>query len=247
MDAHKAVEPNAALAVVTGAAHRLGKAIAMELAGCGYAIGLHYHRSRQAAQQTAQELREQGTRVELLCADLSDPSQIEHVFQQIDRLPCTLRVWVNSAAVMPQGDLRTMSVDEWDATLALNLRAPWLCAREAALRMADGGVIINLSDSGAQKTWSGYPAYILSKAALETLTRLLAKTLAPRVRVNGVAPGLVLPAAQLDENQWQRLVQRLPLRQASAPRDIARTVRFLVENPAITGETIVVDGGYRLV
>ena len=237
----------APMAVITGAAHRLGKAIAFELAGCGYAIGLHYHQSSAAAQTTADQLRAMGTAVELLQADLEDPAQIEALFNRLDRMPYLLKVWVNSAAVMNRGDLRKMEVSEWDATLALNLRAPWLCAREAARRMSQGGVVINLSDSGARKTWSGFPAYAVSKAGLEILTRLLAKTLGPAIRVNAVAPGLILPAADQDEAKWAQLVDRLPLRKPGTPADVAKTVRFLIENETITGETIVVDGGYQLV
>ena len=237
----------APLAVVTGAAHRLGKAIAVELAQCGYVIGLHYHRSALAARETADQLKEGGATVELLQADLRDAAQVEGLFQHLDNLPYRLKVWVNSASVMDRGDLRTLAVDDWDATLALNLRAPWLCAREAARRMEEGGVIINLTDSGARKTWTSFAAYAVSKAGLETLTRLLAKTLAPKVRVNAVAPGFILPAEAQDKAEWVRLVERLPLRQAGSPVDVAKTVRFLVENQYITGETIVVDGGYQLV
>jgi NAD(P)-dependent dehydrogenase (short-subunit alcohol dehydrogenase family) len=235
------------LAVVTGAAHRLGKAIAFELARHGLAIGLHYHASEQAARETASELRAAGAVVELLPADLSDPLQVEDLFRRIDRLPFHLKVWVNSAAVMARGDLRDLDVAEWDAALALNLRAPWLCAREAARRMGPGGVVINISDSGVKKTWSAYPAYAVSKAGLEALTRLLAKNLAPAVRVNAVAPGLILQGSGFPEVDWQRLVDRLPLKQAGTPQDVARAVWFLVENEHITGETIVVDGGYQLV
>ncbi len=238
---------SAPMAVVTGAAHRLGKAIAVELAHSGYAIGLHYHHSEAAARQTADQLRAGGAVVELLQADLSDTAQIERLFERLDHLPYLLKVWVNSAAVLDQGNLRTMEVADWDATLALNLRAPWLCAREAAQRMAAGGVVINLSDSGVRKTWSGFPAYAVSKAGVEMLTKLLAKTLGPAVRVNAVAPGLVLPAADQDEADWERLVNRLPLKKAGTPEDVAKTVRFLIESPYITGETIIVDGGYQLV
>jgi NAD(P)-dependent dehydrogenase (short-subunit alcohol dehydrogenase family) len=107
--------------------------------------------------------------------------------------------------------------------------------------------VVNISDSGAQKTWTGFPAYIVSKAALETLTRLLARALAPAVRVNAVAPGLILPSEDTPPEQWQRLVERLPLKAAGSPDDVARAVAFLVESPYITGQVLAVDGGYRLV
>jgi NAD(P)-dependent dehydrogenase (short-subunit alcohol dehydrogenase family) len=246
------------LALVTGAAHRIGRAIAIELGRQGFAIGLHYFQSGEAAEQTAADLTAAGAPVFLLPADLSDPLQVEDLFARVARLPHPLRVLVNSAAVMPRGDLRDLPVERWDAVFDLNLRAPWLCARAAARMMqnpaaanAPGacseGVIINITDSGAQKAWTGFPAYVLSKSALESLTRLLARSLAPSVRVNAVAPGLILPSSGLSLEQWQRLVDRLPLQTAGQPEDVARAVLFLVQNPYITGQVLAIDGGYQLV
>jgi len=241
-------EPVLPLALITGAAHRIGRAVALELASQGFAIGLHYHRSQALAEDAAAQLLALGVPVTLLPADLADPAQVEDLFARTAALPNPLRVLVNSAAVMPHGDLRVMAVEEWDSTLAVNLRAPWLCARAAARLMADaGGLIVNITDSGAGKAWTGYPAYILSKAALETLTRLLARTLAPAVRVNAVAPGLILPSADLPPEQWQRLVERLPLQAAGRPEDVARAVVFFLQNPYVTGQVLGVDGGYGLV
>jgi pteridine reductase len=239
------------LALVTGAAHRIGLAVAAALARQGFAIGLHYHRSRAAAEAAAVAIAGAdgaGAPVYLLPADLADPAQVEDLFSRAAALDHPLRVLVNSAAVMPRGNLRDMPVEDWDAALNLNLRAPWLCARAAARLMGEsGGLIVNISDSGAHKLWTGYPAYIISKSALETLTRLLAKALAPAVRVNAVAPGLILPSADLPDEQWQRLVDRLPLRAAGQPDDVARAVVFFLQNPYVTGQVLAVDGGYQLV
>jgi NAD(P)-dependent dehydrogenase (short-subunit alcohol dehydrogenase family) len=234
------------LALVTGAAHRVGRAIALELARQGFAIALHYHHSREAAEATAAEIAALGLPAYLLPADLADPAQIEDLFTRTAALPHPLRVLVNSAAVMPRADLREMPVEEWDSTLDLNLRAPWMSSTEPP-QSGGGGVIINITDSGASKAWTGFPAYIVSKAALETLTRLLARALAPAVRVNAVAPGLILPSADLAVEQWQRLVDRLPLRAAGQPEDVARAVIFFLQNPYITGQVLAVDGGYQLV
>lgn len=252
------IAPAVPLALVTGAAHRIGRAIALELGRHGYAIGLHYFRSGEAAEQTAAELTTAGVPVYLLPADLADPLQVDELFTRVSQLPHPLRVLVNSAAVMPRGDLRDLPVEQWDAVFHLNLRAPWLCARAAARLMqsataanaagaCSAGVIINITDSGAQKAWTGFPAYVISKSALESLTRLLARALAPAVRVNAVAPGLILPSGGLPPGQWQRLVDRLPLRTAGQPDDVARAVLFLVQNPYITGHVLAVDGGDQLV
>ena len=237
------------LAIVTGAAHRLGRVIALELARQGYAIGLHYHRSSAQARSTQAELEAAGAAVFVLPADLRDPAQIERLFERAAGLEHPLQVLVNSAAVMQRGDARTLAVEDWDATMALNLRAPWLCARAAARLMDQhgGGVVINISDSGAQRPWTTYPAYVVSKAALEALTRLLARALAPGVRVNAIAPGLILPSPDLPPEQWHRLVERLPLKMQGQPEDVARVVTFLIHNPYITGQVLAVDGGYQIV
>ena len=235
------------LAVITGAARRIGRSLALELAQRGYRIGLHYYQSQAEAQITAAEIERLGGSAVLLQADLRDPDQITVMFAEIASLPDRLTVLVNAAAVMKPADLRDLSVEAWESTLSLNLRAPWLCAQAAAALMTEqGGVIINISDSGARKVWSGYPDYTISKSALETLTRLLARSLAPKIRVNAVAPGLILESAHLAAGEWERLVNRLPARRSGSPADVARAVVFLIESMYITGEILVVDGGYQL-
>jgi len=236
------------MAVVTGGAVRLGREIALGLAKAGYAIGLHYHNSHEEAQSTAREIEEHGVQVFLLQADLCNPEEISRIFAQVEGMPFKLSVLINSAAIMTRGNLRTLIVDDWDATLNLNLRAPWLCAQEAARLMeVSGGVIINLSDSGAGKTWSGFPAYTVSKAGVEVLTRLLARTLAPKIRVNAVAPGLIMQSVDSSPDQWQNLVKKLPANRDGNPQDVVRAVLFLIENQYITGEILHVDGGYQIV
>jgi NAD(P)-dependent dehydrogenase (short-subunit alcohol dehydrogenase family) len=179
-------------------------------------------------------------------ADLTSSTNIESLFSTLDTLPHPLKVLVNSAALMPRGDVRTLSAADFDAAIALNLRAPFLCAQEAAKRMEDGGLIVNVTDIGAQKAWSGFPAYTVSKAGLESLTRVLARSLAPRIRVNAIAPGLVLQSEYVSEEEWNRLVERLPLRRPASVDEITSALEFLLENEYITGQTIVVDGGYSL-
>ncbi|MDD5371787.1 MAG: SDR family oxidoreductase, partial [Anaerolineaceae bacterium] len=235
------------LALVTGGARRVGRAVALELARQGYAIALHYHQSIQQAEQTAEEIRGLGASVTLFRADLSDAEQVRALFAGVASLPNTLRILVNSAAVMLRADLLTISPEEWDTTLALNLRAPLLAAQSAAPLMHSGGLIINITDVGARRAWTGFPAYTVSKAGLEALTRLLARALAPKIRVNAIAPGLILPSGQLSEADWQRLVNRVPLQRAGSPEEIAQTVAFLLHNEYITGQTLVVDGGYQMV
>ena len=153
---------------------------------------------------------------------------------------------VNSAAVMPRGEAGSLSVREWDAAIELNLRAPFLCAQQAFRRMMRGGLIVNVSDVGASKAWSRFPSYTVSKAALDSLTKVLARSFAPVVRVNAIAPGLVLPSENVTDDEWNRLVQRLPLKRPATTEEIGSTLEFLLKNEYITGQTIVVDGGYSL-
>lgn len=235
------------LALVTGAAHRLGRAFALALARQGYAILLHYHLSAEYANEAASEIQSLGVPVYLVQADLTNTTDLYSLFSTLDKLPHRLKVLVNSAALMPRGDVRTLSAADFDSALALNLRAPFLCAQESAKRMEAGGLIVNVTDVGAQKAWSGFPAYTVSKAALESLTRLQARSLAPKIRVNAIAPGLVLPSGQVSQEEWQRLVERLPLKRPASVDEIASALEFLLENEYITGQTIIVDGGYSLV
>ncbi len=235
------------LAIVTGAAHRLGRAIALGLARSGYAIGLHYFQSEGAAAETAREIESLGVPAALLPADLTDEQQIDRMFAAVARLPFRLRVLVNSAGVMQPANLRDMPAEQWDLTLDLNLRAPFLCAQRAArLMVEEGGIIVNVTDAGDQRAWTGFPAYIVSKAGLEALTRLLARTLAPQIRVNAVAPGLILPPPGFPDQNWMRLVERLPLKRSGDPDEVVKAVEFFIQNEYITGQTVAIDGGYQL-
>ena len=234
------------LALVTGAAHRLGRLFALTLARQGYAILLHYHHATEAALSTAEELRSHGVPVFPLEADLADGNAVRSVSAFLETLPHQLRVLVNSAAIMPHQNIQSTSAADWDAVFNLNLRAPFLLAQMAAEQMTEGGLIVNITDIAAHKLWTGFPAYVVSKSALETLTRLLARNYAPHIRVNAIAPGLVLPSDGMAVEQWDKLVQRLPLQRPVAPVDIASALDFLLRNESITGQTIIVDGGYSL-
>src|ERR1051325_4215097 len=231
------------LALVTGAAHRLGKVFALTLARQGFDIVLHYHQSSEAALQTQTEIESIGRTVSLSQADLTDPVQIQSLVSKIN----SLNVLVNSAAFMPKGNVNFLSIENWDTSLDLNLRAPFLLAQECAQKMADGGLIVNISDVGAQKAWSRYPSYTVSKAALESLTRILARALAPRIRVNAIAPGFVLQSDIVPTEEWERLIKRVPLKRPASSEEITSALEFLLKNEYITGQTIVVDGGYSLI
>ena len=231
------------LALVTGAAHRLGKVFALTLARQGFDIVLHYHQASDAALQTRSEIASMGRQVTLFEADLTDPSQIQSLVSSLE----SVQVLVNSAAFMPSGNVEALTIENWDTALDLNLRAPFLLAQECAKKMTEGGLIVNITDVGAQKAWSRYPSYTVSKAALESLTRILARALAPKIRVNAIAPGFVLQSDIVTDEEWQRLLKRIPLKRPARTEELASALQFLLENEYITGQTIVVDGGYSLV
>ena len=231
------------LAMVTGAAHRMGKSFALTLARLGYDIILHYHSSSEEALQTKLEIESLSRRVILAQADLTDPSQIESLLSNFEYLD----VLVNSAAFLPGGNVDALTLENWDTALDLNLRAPFLLTRECAKKMTDGGLIVNISDVGAQKAWSRYPSYTVSKAALESLTRILARALAPKIRVNAIAPGFVLQSDIVPAEEWERLIGRIPLKRPARSEEITSALEFLLHNQYVTGQTIVVDGGYSLV
>ena len=225
------------LALITGAAHRLGRIFALTLAKQGYAILLHYNNSVDAAEATAAELRSLGVDVILAQANLADADSALGLFSVVDSSPHPLRVLVNSAAIMQSADARTLSLPDWDATMNLNLRAPFILAQQAHSRMskAGGGLIVNITDIAAQKVWAKFPDYVVSKAALQSLTKILARSFAPEVRVNAIALGLVLPADDFPADEWNRLVNRIPLKRPADVKEIASALEFLLKNEYITG------------
>jgi pteridine reductase len=231
------------LALVTGAARRLGKSFALTLARLGYDIVLHYHSAVDEARQTQREIESLNRRVILAPADLADPAQIQSLASNLH----SLDVLVNSAAFMPSGSVETLSLETWNTTLDLNLRAPFLLAQACAPKMTEGGLIVNITDVGALKAWSRYPSYTVSKAALESMTKILARALAPRIRVNAIAPGFVLPSDVVTAEEWERLIGRIPLKRPARSEEVASALEFLLSNQYITGQTIVVDGGYSLI
>ncbi len=235
------------LALVTGGAKRLGREIVLALAKRGYAIGLHYNRSAKEALELANELEAQGIPVVLLQADLKNPSAINKMFKKIDAAGYPLKVLVNSAALMERKSLDKLSVREWDALFDINLRAVWLCSMAAAGRMGEGSVIINISDVGARRAWTGFGAYSITKAGVDSLTQLLARSLAPKIRVNAVAPGLVLAAEDMPEEGWKRLIHKTPIQRPVDTSAVTNTIGFLLDNTYITGEIVSVDGGRQLV
>ncbi len=252
------------VAVVTGSGKRLGKAIALDLARNGWAVAVHCHHSKEAAEQTAAECCSLGALCHVFVADLADeiatqallPAVIAH-FGQVDAV-------VNSAALFEFDNASTFKHQNLQKHMACNVAAPLILAQalfahcvgwNAAVNsnpnsnsqaILKKGVVVNLLD---QKLWNPNPdflSYTLSKAALENANTILALALAPHIRVVGVAPGLTLTSHLLTDAEFEKLHALSPLNRSSTPQDISNAVRFALENPAITGTTLLVDGGQHL-
>jgi len=232
------------VALVTGAARRLGRGIALALGRSGADVIVHYGRSQGQAEAVVEQLRALSVRSEALQADLAKPEQIEKMFAAAGERFGRLDVLVNNAAVFQATPIEALTAEQWDTELAVNARAPALCIRHAAALMPDGGAIVNITDIGAERPWPTHPAYCASKAALTALTKSAAKALAARnIRVNAVAPGAILWPEGLPERTRRRLLAQVPLKRAGSVEDIASAVVFLARNDYVTGQTLNVDGG----
>jgi pteridine reductase len=234
-------------ALVTGAGRRVGRAIAYGLARRGVHVALHYHASESGARATAMEAEVIGVRAPLLRADLASAAEAEALAGRAREALGALDIVVSGAAVMERRRLEDVTPADWDRAMDLNLRGTFFVAKGAAAVMGEaGGVIVNVADVAGFERWRDYPVHCLSKAGVVAMTELLAKLLAPRIRVNAVAPGAVLPPQDWSEETARRIARTTPLRRLGKPDDVFNAVVFLLENDFVTGETLVVDGGRRI-
>jgi glucose 1-dehydrogenase len=236
-------------ALVTGSAVRLGRAITLALAGAGCDLALHHWRSQAAAEEVAAAVAAAGRRAVPLRADLSDPAACAALVAAARQALGGLDVLVNAAATFLRGDLQTTSLAEWDAQIALDLRAPFLLSQAfaAGLGPASTGKIVNITDARVRRPARGHLAYRVAKAGLAHLTELLAVELAPRVTVNAVAPGAMLAPPGEDETAFaQRVATVVPLRRAGGGAAVADAVLYLLREDFVTGVVLPVDGGEYL-
>jgi pteridine reductase len=234
------------VALVTGSAKRLGRAVALRLAREGADVVIHYHSSPAEARETVSEVEKLGHRAIALAADLGSVSEIHRLFQQTSDHFGRLDILVNNAANFLPTEFASTSEKLWDESLDTNLKAPFFCAQAAApLLKQSRGVIINFADIGGLLPWPGYIPHCVSKAGVIMLTKCLAKELAPEVRVNAIAPGTITMSG--DPSEWEAdFIRRAPLQRAGTTEDVADAVSFLVQSTFITGQVLVVDGGRTL-
>ncbi len=237
------------VALVTGAAHRVGRIIALALAARGAHLVIHYHRSAEQAEDTAAEVRTLGVQAETIRCNLEQPLEIDALFERIEALFGRLEVVVNSASAFQARDILEISIDDWNTVMAINLRAPFQIGQLAAhlmLARDTGGVIVNIADVAGQRPWRRYPHHSVSKAGLLMLTQVMAKSLGPAIRVNAVVPGPVLKPELMPDARWQRLGDALPLQRTGLPENVAQAVCALIENDFATGAILNIDGGDSL-
>ncbi len=234
-------------ALVTGAARRLGRVIALALAGRGASVAVHYNSSGEEAERTAADVARLQVQSMTVKADLSDESQVAGMIEAVAGKFGGLDVLVNNAGVFFKTPVDSLDAEQWDRTIDSNLKSTFLSCLHAGRRMMaqeSGGVIVNIADWAALRPFVDYIPYGVSKAGVVALTQSFAKAFAPKVRVNALGPGLVLAGPDMDEEQGRKLAELAPLKRAGTPADVAATVLFLIEgSDYITGTFLPVDGG----
>lgn len=237
--------PRAAL--ITGAGRRIGAAIARALARAGYTVVLHANRSRAEAEKLAAEIAGSGGRAHVVLADLADPEAV-HALVPAAAVFGPLTLLVNSAAEFEPDEIASLDRTCFERTLAVNLAAPLFLAQAFAAQAPEGNdaSIVNLIDQRVFKPTPRFFSYTLSKSALHAATATLAQALAPRLRVNAVAPGPTLPSPRQTEAQFAAQAGALPLKHGPTPEDIAAAVVYLAQAKSVTGVSIAVDGGQHL-
>ena len=233
-------------ALVTGAAKRLGRHVALRLAKEGADVVVHYHSSAADAEAAVAEIKALGRRAVALQADLGKVADIRRLVDEAGKHFGRLDVLVNSAANFLPGSVISTTEEVWDASLDTNVKAGFFCAQATApLLRRSKGVIVNFADASGLLGWPGYISHSISKAGVVMLTKVLAKALAPEVRVNAIAPGTITMPG--DPPEWEAdFVKLTPLRRTGTPEDVADAVSYLVHAEFMTGHVLVVDGGRSL-
>ncbi len=232
--------------LVTGAAQRVGRTIAKRLAEDGARLAIHYNHSEVSANKFVRQLRQEGVEATSVQADLADPFQIKRLIRETLDFFGTVDVLINNAAIFYRTPFPDISVHDWEKFMRVNLRAPFLLAREAGRHMLEkqNGQIVNVADVGGLRPWGDFIPYSVSKAGVIALTQALAKALAPHVRVNAVAPGPVLLPDDYPAEEVQKSSDRTLLKRIGTARDVAEAIHFLLTgSDFITGAVIPVDGG----
>jgi NAD(P)-dependent dehydrogenase (short-subunit alcohol dehydrogenase family) len=234
--------------LITGAARRVGRALALDLAATGWAVVAHFNRSAAEADELQNAIRGKGGEVRLVRGDLAQPATLSRLVEEAARGQGQLTCLINNAARFEPDEIGSISEESWSRHLDTNLKAPVFLAQAFALQLpkTERGNIINIID---QRVWRPNPrffSYTTSKAALWAATRTLAQALAPNIRVNAIGPGPTLPAARMSSEEFERQSGLTMLGRGTSPEEICAAVRYILGAPAMTGQMIVLDGGQHL-
>ena len=234
--------------LITGAARRIGRAIALELARAGWAVAVHYHRSAEDAESLAREIAASGGRATALAAALTDESAVQALVPRAAAALGPVTCLVNNASAFEPDTIATVTRASWDTHMETNLRAPLVLTQAFVRALPSGaaGNVINILD---QRVWNPTPyflSYTVGKAGLWMLTKTLALALAPAIRVNAIGPGPTLPSERQSAEHFARQQRNTPLRRGPQPEEIGRAARFILDSPSLTGQMIALDGGQHL-
>jgi len=235
-------------ALVTGAANRIGAAIAQELAFSGYPVIVHFRDSAAHADALIKSITKKGGKAAGIQANLADRGQRAGLINGASRHFGPLTTLVNNASIYEPDSIETLDEYLWDAHFAVHTEAPVFLGRDFAAQLppTQEGNIVNIIDSRLNRLSPAYTSYTLSKAALWTATRTMAQSLAPQIRVNAISPGPSLPEHGQSDTEFEQRVADLPLGRGASPQEIAVAVRFLLNAPAVTGQMLALDGGSHL-
>ena len=236
------------VALVTGASQRLGRAMTETLAAAGYAAAVHYNSSAGPAEAFVADLRAAGHRAEAFCADLADARSVRGLVQQVTGAMGPPSILVNSASVFVNDSADDFTLETWQRHQAVHLLAPALLAQDFAKALPAGeeGLIVNMLDEAVMRPGPTFFSYTVSKAGLAAMTEMLAQALSPRVRVNGIAPGLILNSGHPSEEAFERAHRNTLLGRGPGADAIVRALRYLLEQTEVTGEVLYVDAGKHL-
>jgi pteridine reductase len=237
----------ARVALVTGGARRVGRALSLGLAEAGFDVVVNYHASGTEAAEVVRRVEGMGRRGMAVGGDMASSRDVDRIAGEVRRTFGRLDLLVNNASLFSASPLLEVEEGDWDRVMAVNLKAPFLLVKATADLLTQArGTVVNLVDLSAFQPWVDYPHHAVSKAGLLHLTRVMARALAPHVRVNAVAPGAVLLPEDHDEEARERSRRSAALGTLGSPRDVVDTVLFLERSRFITGEVVVVDGGRHL-
>ena len=234
--------------LITGAAKRIGRTIASEMAHAGWNVAVHYHQSAEQAGELLEIITAEGVQATALAADLSVEAEVEHLFDAASDALGPITCLVNNASVFEEDSALEASRESWDMHMDVNFRAPFVLSQclAKALSEHETGVIINIIDQRVWNPTSQFTSYTLSKMGLWGITQVLARSFAPKIRVNAIGPGPTLQSVHQSASDFAAEVAAVPLKREVTPEDISRGVQFILESPTMTGQMIALDSGQHL-